>query len=62
MSGLEYHNIINSINIVVEQNNNNCMDIVKDYDVNNVSKKVVRCIMSYTEYINRNVWRKMEEC
>lgn len=62
MSGLEYHNIINSINIVVEQNNdNNCMDIVKDYDVNNVSKKIVRCIMSYTEYINRNVWRKMEE-
>lgn len=62
MSGLEYHNIINSINIVVGQNNdNNCMNVVKDYDVNNVSKKIIRCIMSYTEYINRTVWRKMEE-
>jgi len=34
------------------------MNIVKDYDVDNVSKKVVRIIVSYIGYINRTVWKK----
>jgi UDP-N-acetylglucosamine 2-epimerase (non-hydrolysing) len=32
--------------------------IVQEYDVDNVSQKVLRIIMSYTEYINRTVWFK----
>lgn len=32
--------------------------IVTDYEVPNVSNKVVKIIISYTDYVMRNVWRK----
>ncbi|WGX77229.1 UDP-N-acetylglucosamine 2-epimerase (non-hydrolyzing) [Paraclostridium bifermentans] len=58
MSGLNYDTIRNSIDIVVDQTKEDSMNIVKDYDTENVSKKIVRCIISYIDYINRNVWKK----
>ncbi|MDO8597053.1 MAG: UDP-N-acetylglucosamine 2-epimerase (non-hydrolyzing) [Sulfuricaulis sp.] len=32
--------------------------LIADYDVDNVSRKVLRIILSYTDYVNRTVWRK----
>ena len=57
MSGLKSDDIINSINIVTDQTKITSMNIVKDYDTNNVSKKVVRIIISYVDYVNRTVWK-----
>ena len=61
MTGLKKERILQSINIVVKQFNSNkrgITKIVNDYDVDNFSIKVVRAILSYTDYINRTVWKK----
>jgi len=59
MSGLNKDRIIESIEIVTSQHSKNRpMKLVNDYDVDNVSKKVLRIILSYTDYINRTVWYK----
>jgi UDP-N-acetylglucosamine 2-epimerase (non-hydrolysing) len=32
--------------------------LVNDYEPDNVSDKIVRIILSYTDFVNRKVWRK----
>lgn len=58
MSGLKAENIVNAIDIVTQQSSLKSTDLVKDYNVHNVSQKVVRTIISYIDYINQTVWKK----
>lgn len=59
MTGLSKDRIIEAIDVVTSQHRETrVMKIVKDYDVDNVSIKVLRIILSYTDYINRTVWHK----
>ena len=60
MSGLKSKGVLHSIHIVTEQAKNETqqIEVVKDYNILNVSSKVVRIIQSYTDYINRTVWSK----
>jgi UDP-N-acetylglucosamine 2-epimerase (non-hydrolysing) len=60
MAGLNRERILQSIDVVTTQtiNKQNIIHSVSDYDADNVSKKIVRIILSYTDYINRTVWRK----
>lgn len=59
MSGLDQNRIIESIHVVSDQYNNKIIPkIVDDYNVDNVSQKVVKIILSYIDYVNRTVWKK----
>jgi UDP-N-acetylglucosamine 2-epimerase (non-hydrolysing) len=40
------------------RNNDRTLRQVYDYSMPNVSDKVIRIIHSYTDYINRVVWKK----
>lgn len=60
MTGLDANRIIQSIDVVTSQakDRSEAVHLVQDYDVDNVSTKVLRIILSYTDYINRTVWKK----
>ena len=60
MTGLEIDRVHQGLAILKEQgrDENRTLQIVDDYNVPNVSDKVVRIIISYTDYINRIVWQK----
>lgn len=60
MSGLKRDDVISAIDIVTGQwaENNAVTRLVEDYDVDNVSQKVVRIIVSYIDYTRRSVWKE----
>lgn len=60
MTGLELDRVYQALSILMNQGRgeNRTLGMVKDYNVPNVSEKVLRNIISYVDYINRNIWRK----
>ena len=62
MVGLKYDRILNALEILRDQKRGSQRDlnIVKDYNLDNVSKKIVR-IMNYTDYVNRVVWKILKK-
>lgn len=60
MCGLEAKMVINSIEVVMAQSveHHERFRVVRDYNVDNVSQKVLRIILSYYDYVNRTVWKK----
>jgi UDP-N-acetylglucosamine 2-epimerase len=73
MSGFKKERVMQSIEVVTKQyvKGQRNFAMVPDYNVNDVSRKVVRIILSYVDYVNRIVWHKnsktglervMEDC
>jgi UDP-N-acetylglucosamine 2-epimerase (non-hydrolysing) len=60
MCGLKPDMVLGSIEIVTKHfsRKKRVFNLVQDYDTEHVSKKVVRIIMSYTDYVNRTIWYK----
>jgi UDP-N-acetylglucosamine 2-epimerase (non-hydrolysing) len=57
MTGLEPDRVMQALELLKEQGRGHHR-IVRDYDVPNVSEKVVRIILSYADYVKRTVWQE----
>ena len=60
MVGLEVERVLQGLGIIESQLRGSQRNLrqVADYSMPNVSEKVVRIIHSYTDYVNRIVWKK----
>jgi len=60
MVGLEVDRVRQALAILDTQprGEDRLLSLVDDYSMPNVSDKVVRIIHSYTDYVNRVVWKK----
>ena len=60
LTGLRTDRVLQALKVLENQSRGEARDlsIVSDYNVPNVSEKIVRIIHSYTDYVNRVVWKK----
>ncbi|CAM3537577.1 non-hydrolyzing UDP-N-acetylglucosamine 2-epimerase [Erysipelothrix anatis] len=58
MVGLHKDRILQALR-VLETQSTETLRTVADYSMPNVSEKVLRIIISYTDYVNRTVWQKI---
>lgn len=60
MTGLKWERVQQGLAILTSQGRagDRTLRMVADYDAPNVSEKVLRIILSYTDYVNQNVWRR----
>lgn len=58
--GLDLERILDCLSILESQPRGaeRALRIVSDYEPTNVSEKVLRIILSYTDFVNRRVWKK----
>jgi UDP-N-acetylglucosamine 2-epimerase (non-hydrolysing) len=60
MVGLEAERVLQGLSILESQSRGEVrsLRLVADYSMPNVSDKVVRIVHSYTDYVNRTVWKR----
>ena len=59
MSGLNKQEVISSIELAISFNyDKRIFKLINDYDVDNFSKKIIKIVFSYIDYVNRTVWHK----
>ena len=60
MAGLKKNRVLDAVRVIVAQysREQHVTRPVQDYENPSVSKQVLRIVESYTDYVNRTVWRK----
>jgi len=60
MSGLKPDHVLDAVKVVISDHNPQIrlMQVPEDYEGGLVSKKILRIVLSYIDYINRTVWFK----
>ena len=63
MVGLNLDTVIQALNVLDSQprGSSRLLSLVDDYAPQNVSDKVLRIILSYTDFVNRKVWHKLDK-
>ncbi|MGE5314199.1 MAG: non-hydrolyzing UDP-N-acetylglucosamine 2-epimerase [Acidobacteriota bacterium] len=63
MTGLSWERVRQGLSVVEAQKRGGerTLEIVEDYSAPAVSEKIVRIILSYTDYINANVWKRQRQ-
>jgi UDP-N-acetylglucosamine 2-epimerase (non-hydrolysing) len=57
MTGLRLERVLQGL-AILERQADHGVRLPADYDVADVSQKVVRIILSYTDHVRRNVWKE----
>ena len=60
LTGLNYRNVLRGIKLLINEKKSKIVKskIVSDYKIHNVSDKVLKIILSYTDYVNKFIWHK----
>lgn len=60
MSGLKKERVLDAVRVIIAQHDRSArvMKPVEDYEAGQVSKKILRIVLSYVDYVNRTVWSK----
>ncbi|MBT9500755.1 MAG: UDP-N-acetylglucosamine 2-epimerase (non-hydrolyzing) [Burkholderiaceae bacterium] len=60
MTGLSLERVMQAVDILADQprGEQRLLHMVRDYQVDNVSDKVLRIILSYTDFVRRRVWHE----
>ena len=60
MTGMNMERVMQSLSILESQKEgeSRTLELVDDYSKKNISEKIPRIIMSYTDYINKFCWKK----
>ena len=60
MVGMNNERIFQALEIVLSQNSfiKRNLYIPKDYDIDNISEKILRIILSYTDYVKNVIWKE----
>ena len=60
MSGLNKKRVLNAVQVIIAQHDKTkrALGRIEDYEVESVSKQILRIVMSYVDYVNRTVWAK----
>jgi UDP-N-acetylglucosamine 2-epimerase (non-hydrolysing) len=58
--GMDVDRVLQGLDVLATQprGEQRALHLVNDYATDNVSDKIVRIILSYTDFVNRKVWRK----
>lgn len=61
MSGINKERVLEAVKVVTSQHLNRAtrvVSLIEDYKSMNVSKQILRVVLSYIDYIHQNVWKK----